>query len=65
MEVVTGPLLAAEASGCGCHFSSELNAASSMTFQANRNCWVLRHWDLYLKSLSTWRHCNFAEGESC
>lgn len=33
MEVVTGPLLAAEASGRGCHFSFELNAASSMTYQ--------------------------------
>lgn len=33
MEVVTGPLLTAEASGCGCHFSFEFNAAFSMTYQ--------------------------------
>lgn len=65
MEVVTSPLQAAEASERGCHFSSELNAASSMTSQANGNCWVLRHRDLYLRSLSAQRPCNFALRESC
>lgn len=33
MELVTSLLLEAEPSGCGCRFSSELNAVNSMTSQ--------------------------------